>query len=196
MRGRTFSGSFSTVGSAKRLSCRSIRQISSGCLCSSAERPASNGGSNQNRLGRKRSRHLDVGDQELILEHLSCELRAHHPAQRGFGTVAGDHEAGAQPVRTIGRFDRQQHMVVAMFERGHLVAPAQVDGRQLPDAIDQIGLGIELLQVDESRPLVTVFRQQIELIELRLAVKNLADAPHHALVDHALADAEPVPELQ
>ena len=83
-----------------------------------------------------------------------------------------------------------------MFERGHLVAPAQVDVRQLPDAIDQIGLGIELLQVDEGRPLVAVFRQQIELIELRLAVKNLADAPHHALVDHALADAEPVPEFE
>ena len=39
-------------------------------------------------------------------------------------------------------------------------------------------------------------RQQVELIELRGAVENLADAPHHALVDHALADAEPVPELQ
>ena len=40
------------------------------------------------------------------------------------------------------------------------------------------------------------FRQQIELIELRGAVKNPADAPHHALVDHALADAEPVPVLE
>ena len=39
-------------------------------------------------------------------------------------------------------------------------------------------------------------RQQVELIELRGAVKDPADAPHHALVDHALADAEPVPVLQ
>src|ERR1700739_288013 len=27
-------------------------------------------------------------------------------------------------------------------------------------------------------------------------MENLPDAPHHALVDHALADTEPVPELQ
>ena len=87
-------------------------------------------------------------------------------------------------------------MVVARLKRGDLVAPAQIDGRQLADAVDQIGLGIELLQVDESRPLVALLRQQIELIELLFAVKDLADAPHHALVDHALADAEPVPEFE
>ena len=87
-------------------------------------------------------------------------------------------------------------MIVALFEPDHLVAPAQVDGGKLLDAIDQIGLGIELLQVDEGRPLVALFRQQVELVELGGAVKDLADAPHHALVDHALADAEPVPEFQ
>ena len=69
-------------------------------------------------------------------------------------------------------------------------------GGKLLDAIDQIGLGIELLQVDEGGPLVALLRQQVELIKLRGAVKDLADAPHHALVDHALADAEPVPEFQ
>ena len=41
-------------------------------------------------LGRKRGRHLDVGDQELILEHLPCEFRTHHLPQRGSGAVAGD----------------------------------------------------------------------------------------------------------
>ena len=87
-------------------------------------------------------------------------------------------------------------MVVALLQPDHLVAPAQVDRGKLPYAIDQIGFGIELLQVDEGGPLVPLLRQQIELIKLRGAVKNLADAPHHALVDHALADAEPVPELQ
>ena len=33
-------------------------------------------------LGRKLRRHLDVGDQELILEHLGGEFRAHHLPQR------------------------------------------------------------------------------------------------------------------
>ena len=147
-------------------------------------------------LGRERRRHLDVGDQELILEHLPGEFRAHHLPQRRAGAVAGDDEAGMQPVRAVRRFDRQQHMVVALFEADHLVAPAQVDAGKLLDPIDQIGLGIELLQVDEGRPLVAFLRQQVELVELRVAVKDLADAPDHALVDHALADAEPVPEFQ
>jgi len=53
-----------------------------------------------------------------------------------------------------------------------------------------------LLQVDEGWPFVAFLGQQIELIELGVAVKDLADAPHHALVDHALADAEPVPEFE
>src|SRR5258707_1175513 len=55
---------------------------------------------------------------------------------------------------------------------------------------------MELLEVDEGGPLVPLLRQQIELIKLRRAVKNLADAPHHALVDHAAADAESIPELE
>src|SRR5664279_42250 len=64
--------------------------------------------------------------------------------------------------------------------------------RELP-AIDQIGFGIKLLQVDEGGTLVPLLWQQVELIELRRAVKNPPRAPDHAFVDHALADAEPVP---
>jgi hypothetical protein len=52
-----------------------------------------------------------------------------------------------------------------LFQPGYLVAPAQVDRRQLLHPIHQIGLGIELLQVDESGPLVPLLRQQIELIQ-------------------------------
>src|SRR6185312_9064401 len=82
------------------------------------------------------------------------------------------------------------------LQRDHLVAPAQVDCRKLLDAVYQISLGIELLEIDESGTLVPGLRQQVELIKLRGAVKNLADAPDHALVDHAVADAEPIPEFQ
>ena len=46
-------------------------------------------------LGRKGRGHLDVGDQELILEHLPCEFRAHHLPQRRAGAVAGDDVLGA-----------------------------------------------------------------------------------------------------
>ncbi|MGY3077503.1 DNA-binding MarR family transcriptional regulator [Bradyrhizobium sp. LM6.10] len=83
-----------------------------------------------------------------------------------------------------------------MLQRRHLVAPAQIDAREVLHAIGQVGLRVILLEVDEGRPLVTVFRQQVELVELGLAVEDAADAPDHALLDHAVADAEPVPIFQ
>ena len=147
-------------------------------------------------LGRKCRGHLDVGDQELVFEHLAGKLGAHHLPQRRPRAVAGHDVIGAQPIRAIRRVDRQRHMVVARLESDHLVAPAQVDRGKFLHPVDQIGFGIELLEVDEGGPLVAFLRQQVELIKLLVAVKNLADAPHHALVDHALADAEPVPVFQ
>ena len=147
-------------------------------------------------LGRKLRRHLDVGDQELVLEHLAGEFRAHHLPQRGARAVAGDDVFRVQPVRPVGRLDRQRHVVVARLERRPPCCASAGRSAELCDAVDQIGLDIELLQVDEGRPLVALLGQQVELVELRVAVKDLADAPDHALVDHALADAEPVPDLE
>ena len=118
-------------------------------------------------FGRECRRHLDVGDQELVLEHFPREFRAHHLPQRRARAVAGDDEIGLDPVRTIRRLDRQRDMVVALLQRGHLVAPAQIDRGQFLHPIHQIAFGIELLQVDEGGPLVSRFRQQVELIELR-----------------------------
>jgi hypothetical protein len=147
-------------------------------------------------LGRKFRRHLDVGDQELILEHLAAEFRADHLPQRGARTIAGDDVLRVHAIGAFGRVDRQRDGIVALLQRRYLVAPAKVDLGQVRDAIDEIGFRVILLEVDEGRPLVAVFRQQIELVELGLAMKDPADAPHHALCDHTVADAEPVPVFQ
>ena len=147
-------------------------------------------------LGGKFGRHLDVGDQELILEHLAGEFRADHLPQRRPRAVAGHDVVRAHPIGAVRRLDGQHHMIVALLQPDHLVAPAQIDRGQLLHPIHQIGLGIELLEVDEGGPLVPFLRQQIELIKQRRAVKNPADAPHHALVDHAIGDAEPIPEFE
>ena len=121
-------------------------------------------------LGRERRRHLDVGDQELVLEHLSGELRptlAQRRRRRRRRPRSGRSSAyGPSGVST------SEHMVVARFERRPLVAPAQV-GPARRAAVDQIGLGIELLQVDEGRPLVALLGQQVELVELRSSRKIL-----------------------
>src|SRR6476661_7960394 len=87
-------------------------------------------------------------------------------------------------------------MVVARLKARHLVAPAQIDCRQRLDTIHQIGFGVKLLQVDEGWAFVALLRQQVELIKLVVAVKDPTDAPYHTLADHALADAEPVPEFE
>ncbi len=65
-------------------------------------------------LGRERRRHLDVGDQELVFEHLACEFRADHLPQRGARAVAGDDEAAHAPdTEPSGVCDGQRDAVVA-----------------------------------------------------------------------------------
>ena len=197
MRGRTFSGCFSTTGSASGLELQIDAPDIVGLLVQQRRTPGMKRRIEpEPALGRKRRGHLDVGDQELVLEHLAGKFRADHLPQRRARAVAGDDVSGVQRVGPVGRVDRQHHAIVALRQRAHLVAPAKRNVGQFLDAIDQVSLGIELLQVDEGGPLVAGLRQQVELIELRGAVKNLADAPDHALVDHAVADTEPIPELQ
>jgi len=147
-------------------------------------------------LGWKFGSHLDVGNQELVLEHLAREVRSHHAPQCRARAIAGDEMTGCEAIRPVRRVDRQHDVIVALLERAHLVAPAQIDGGQFLRAIDQIGFGVELLKIDEGRALVPLLGQQIELVELRGAVKDFSDAPDHAFVDHAAADAEPIPEFQ
>ena len=168
MRGRTFSGSFSTVGSANRIELQVDPPDVVGLLVQQR------GAAGMERriepepaLGRKRRRHLDVGDQELVLEHLACEFRAHHLPQRRARAVAGDDILRMQPIRTVRRLDRQQRHGRCAARAPSPCCASAGRWREAPDAVDQIGLGIELLQVDEGRPLVALLRQQVELVELR-----------------------------
>ena len=147
-------------------------------------------------LGREFRRHLYIGDQELILEHFAGKLRADQTTQRRARTVACDDIIRLQMIAAVRRIDGENGMIVALLQPDNLVAPTQVDLRQLADAIDQKCFGIILLQIDEGRHLVTVFRQQIELIEQLILKKDLADLPDHALFDHALGDAEAIPQFQ
>ncbi|GMP06369.1 hypothetical protein TM239_45010 [Bradyrhizobium sp. TM239] len=43
---------------------------------------------------------------------------------------------------------------------------------------------------------MAVLGQEVELVEQGVPVEDPADAPHHALGDHTVADAEPVPIFQ
>ena len=86
--------------------------------------------------------------------------------------------------------------VVARLDAAHLVAPADVDRVELGGALAQELLEVILLQVDEGGHLVPVLRQEVEAIEERVALEDLADLPGDALLQAFVGDAEPVEDLQ
>lgn len=125
-------------------------------------------------------------------EDSSAELGAKRAAEQ----YAGAMTLANTPIRPVRRFDRQLGVVVMLSKRRHLVAPAQIDLRQLLNTADQKCLGVVLLQIDEGRHLMAGLRQQVEAVHHLVAAKDLADLPDDALLDHLRADTEPVPDFE
>ena len=147
-------------------------------------------------LGRQVGIHADVGNQEAVAEHPAVRLQAQQLAQAGARAVAGRHVAGRERVGAVGRLDGQQRLAGLLRDADHLVIPAQVDQRQRGGTLGQVALDVVLLQVDEGRPLVAAFGQQVELVDLLVAEEHAPDLPRHALVDQAVAQAEAVEHLE
>ena len=147
-------------------------------------------------LGRKIRFHFHVSNQKAVLKHPPAALEPHQRAQRRAVAVAGHEPVGRQLVGAVWRLDRQQRSVCLHRQRADPVMPTQVYQRQLQRTLDQIGFTVILLQVDEGRARMLVFRQKIELINLLVLEENSAKAPGHPLVDHRLSYAQPVPNLQ
>ena len=147
-------------------------------------------------LGRKLGRHVDIGDEEFVLEGDTGEVEAQKPARGRARTVGGDEPIGVEPVRPVRRVDSQPRAIVEAVEADEPVLPAQIKIFQLERAIDQCLFQIELLQIDEGGHLVPLLRQQIERIEQFVADKDLAELPGDALRHKPLADAEPVEDFE
>ncbi|KAI1690661.1 hypothetical protein Ddc_24800 [Ditylenchus destructor] len=147
-------------------------------------------------LGGEGRAHAHVGDEEAVLEAAAVALLADQLAQQGARAVAGDDMIGAQRVGAVGRFDLERDMIAALVEADDAVMPAQVDQRQLERALDQEALDVVLLQIHEGRTLMAGLAEQVELVDLLVAEEDAAHAPGHALVDDALAAAQPVEDLQ
>ncbi|KAF1854017.1 hypothetical protein Lal_00005231 [Lupinus albus] len=147
-------------------------------------------------LRREIGLHHHVGDQEAVLEHLALELQPQHLAHRRLGAVAGDDPIGLDRMDAVRRFDLKHDMVGLLPGGDDAGEPAQVDQVAPSSLGDQKVLQVILLEVDKGGDLVVRLRQQVELVDHAVAVEDLADLPHDALVDHALADAQPVPHLQ
>ncbi|CFE03373.1 Uncharacterised protein [Bordetella pertussis] len=141
-------------------------------------------------------RHLHVGDQEAVLEYPAMGFQVQQLAHRRARAVAGDQPVGMQGVGAVGRVDRDLHAIGLLRHAHHLAFPAQLDARLGAGQFVQVALGVILLQVDEGRAPVPGLGQQVEAPDFLVAEEHLADVPRYALVDHALAHAQAVPDLQ
>ena len=64
------------------------------------------------------------------------------------------------------------------------------------DAVNEIFLDVVLLQVHKSRKLVAILGQQVEVIDLAIAEKHLADVPFLSLARHGMANTKAVGDFQ
>ena len=140
--------------------------------------------------------HLHVGDQEAVLELAALALQAQQTAHGGAAAVARRDVVGIEFVGAVGRLHRQPDVVGPLDHPGHAAPPAQIDQGQLRGALGKEALDVILLQVDEGRPRVAGFGQQVEAVDLLVPEEDAAHVPGDALVDHAVAAAEPVEDLQ
>ena len=140
--------------------------------------------------------HQHIGDQESVVKDPAFALEPEQVTNRAARTV-GDHQPVAgQLIRAVGRLDGEQHAIVGRLHAGHPVAPAQIECRQAGGARHQRLFEVVLLQVDEGRSPMTGFGEQIETVDLALAQENPSTAPADAAVDHRLAAAEAVEDLE
>ncbi len=147
-------------------------------------------------LRREFRRHAHVGDEELVVEDLAAEIEAQHRPHRRARAVAGDQPVGRQIVGPVGRLDRERGMVAMVLDCDNAIAPAQIDFGAIPHPVDQMLLDVILLEINEGRHLVAALRQEVESVELVLALEDAATRPAHPLLQHRLRATQPVEDLQ
>jgi hypothetical protein len=102
----------------------------------------------------------------------------------------------AQRIGAIGRLDLQLDAIRELRHADDIALPAQLQVVLAHRALGEIALDVVLLQIDERGPRMAGFGQQVERVDELVLQEDLADVPAHALVDHRLAAAEAVEDLQ
>ena len=147
-------------------------------------------------FGWKRGFHLDVRNQEPVTEGLALAFQSAEIAHRTARAVGGDQVIALQPVFAIGRIDAELDTVIVLRKSGDLVFPAHVDKLQVSGAVEQVAFHVILLEIDECRPAVSRFRQQIELVHHLLAKENFPHVPGNAFGYRTFTATQPVHDLQ
>src|SRR4029077_9737552 len=136
-------------------------------------------------------------DQELILESLALKPMSPQGAHAAAGAVRGDQPVTLQMVFPVGRPHGDPEAIVEILDRGYAVLPTKLDQFwKLADPFDQVLLDVVLLKVDECGHLVATFGQQVELIELAVAVVDAPHLPGDPLGGHPPRHAQPVEDLE
>src|SRR6185437_13945831 len=107
-----------------------------------------------------------------------------------------DDPIGFERIGAVGRLDRQSDVILMRCDAGDAIAPAQLGGGKLAQAIDEIGLDVELLEIDEGRLLRQRARREVEGVEDILVGEHAADRPGDAALGDALVDAEAIEDLE
>ena len=124
---------------------------------------------------------------------MDVEGQAHTLACWTAGAFGGDVVIGFETIGPVGRFDLERDVIPMVLVIGDPVQETQIyEVAKVLCAFDEVLFDIVLLQVHECRVFVTIFREQVEAVYLVCAVKESADFPGDALVQHTFADTEPV----
>ena len=192
-----FSGFFSSSASASRPSWKSTRRMSSAWRCSSTSWSDGTAGRTRSAAPSAGRRQPDVGDQELVVEHLAGIRQAEQVPHRAAHAVAGDQPVGLERrsapsgVSTVSVTPSSRGATPTTLLRWRISISGSARA-----ALVEIFLDVVLLQVHEGRELVAGLGQQVEAVDRLVAQIDLALLPGDALLDHALGDAEAVPDLE
>ena len=148
------------------------------------------------RLG-KSAFHSNVGDQEAIAEHLALPREAERVAHRAACAVAAISILRFDRIATIRSVDLEYRDVSAgsLLDRRSPCFSSALWSRSDASALDQDLFEQILLQIDERRPLVSAFRQKVELIrKLRRHRKPFRPSSHTPRSQTCIAASEPIAE--
>ena len=138
----------------------------------------------------------DIGDQELVAEDLAFIGQSHQVANRTAHPVAGHDIVRRQRVASVGRLDLDRGAIDALGNAHDLVTETHVDRRLGQAAVVEEFLDVILLQIDEGREFLVWIGLQTEAVDRVFAMIDLALLPGDALLDHALGQAEAIPDFQ
>lgn len=124
--------------------------------------------------------HSDVSDEKAVAKSLALAFMAERLANEAARAVGGHQIVAGERIGAVRCTDLQRDRVAVLDDAGNLVLPTDFEIRQFAGALEQIALDVILLEVDEGRAMVALFRQKVEAVDLVFVKKDAALVPADA----------------